>query len=375
MTLSIRNPFEYFRRGVNSQSESTWRLSRFWHLNPGKNERQSLLRVLAMAYEPKALHQRPSPSALLELYALEERGRQRRRVRRLSARLAEGLSLADALEQTPDLVTDAQLLAIRIASHSGMLSPVLEQLIESERQPLDSFHEQRFDWIYLSALAVVFCLLITVIKALVFPALGSIMTELGMAHPLLFELANSNALGVVVIVAPLLLLGVPVVEWLTCRFGALRRIRHRLGSFLSTRRYMSNVALALKLLAKSMQVGRPAAATLSTLAKYHHDARVRHQLLQARNDMELGTAWPDSFEQAGLLTSEMAAAMNLLESNADRGWLLNGLADRQLLKLAHRHTMLQSIWQTLVVLFFGFIALVFCMGVIVFLANSINALA
>ena len=74
---------------------------------------------------------------LVANFAEEHRGNYRNRLRRLALRLADGTPLVDALEQSPDVLSDEAVLAIRFATQTGTLSPTYRYLVENHDATTD----------------------------------------------------------------------------------------------------------------------------------------------------------------------------------------------------------------------------------------------
>jgi len=103
---------------------SRWRISAWFSGDTADDRQRSLLRMLAAAHQ-----QRLDPMVLVDNLASEHRGAYRRRLKRLARRLREGMSLIDALEQTPDVLSDETVLAIRFATQCGTPDSSYSRLI------------------------------------------------------------------------------------------------------------------------------------------------------------------------------------------------------------------------------------------------------
>ena len=101
----------------------------WWPADTLASKQRSLLRILSVAAV-----ERLEVAPLVACLAMEHRGRYRRRLRRLAQRLAAHTSLADALELTPGVLSDEQILAIRFGDQSGTLPATLANLLKTEHQ-------------------------------------------------------------------------------------------------------------------------------------------------------------------------------------------------------------------------------------------------
>src|SRR5438552_1411595 len=85
-----------------------------WPRAASPAQRQALLRLISLVIEENV-----PLWPLLEQWTQDERGLQRRRVKRLSRLLKSGRPLADALEEVPGILADEELLAIRFDAQMG----------------------------------------------------------------------------------------------------------------------------------------------------------------------------------------------------------------------------------------------------------------
>ena len=95
-----------------------WRLMPWWTGESHACRQRSLLRLLALAH-----NERLDLAPLLENYANEQLGLYRVRVRRLARRVSEGTPIVEALEQTPEVLGDEAVLAIRFAARTTDRKP------------------------------------------------------------------------------------------------------------------------------------------------------------------------------------------------------------------------------------------------------------
>jgi general secretion pathway protein F len=353
---------------------SAWRLGRPWRPSSIANCRRSLLQVLALAHQPKATTEPLSLVTLLTLYSYEESWNFKAVVRKLILRLESGLSLADAIEQTPELLSDEEVLEIRLASQSGMLGESLDRMHKSYGDPPVTIEEDN-PWPYYLSLGLVFCLVITFVKALILPTFAEMFEEFGLMATFSFRWLHGYWADVIVVLLPVLMFSAILCGWLSKKIGFARRLRRTIGSFVSSRRHRICQAKTLQLLGTTMQAGRPAAGILGTLARFHFDARVRTQLLVAKNEIELGSNLAESFQQVGLLSASEAAAMEKLETNADFGWLLNKIALRNIAQVCHQRRMLASLIHPIVIGLFGLVTLLVCFAILSMLIKMILSLS
>jgi type II secretory pathway component PulF len=354
---------------------SSWRMFRCWQVfTSNRASRRGFLRALSIVMKLSKSSPELSPSNFFRLYAKEETWVVRNRIQVFAARLEAGDSIANALEQVPDLVSDADLLAIRLASQSGTLPQTIQSLADQQCSIAEPVESNQGTWPYFIALTLAFCVVVSFLRALVVPTFRVMFDEFGLSLPPAFEMAFNPWTDMLLMAIPVALIGGLLTLWVATKYGLMRSFRRKLGSFLSRQQHRSGIAQTLKLMSEAMQMGRPIAGSLSTLARYHHDARIRTQLLVARNDMELGTDFAESLNQAGLLTGEQAMALTQLETNCDQGWLMDQMADQMLSSIAYRRRVTAVVMQPLIVLLFGVPTIAICLGISLVLIKMITSL-
>jgi len=312
--------FDFLFRPVFSASNaSIWRLSTWRHRDSRQAMQHSLLRLLAAGQ-----HQNLDLSRLVGNLADEHRGRYRRLLRRLSRRLSEGTPLVNALEQTPDALSDQDVLSIRFATQTGTLDRTYEQLLRrGAEQP-----EPRGEMVYPIVLLVLTCLMLSYLAIYIFPDLEELYDEAGLALPagfhrlLMFVRTIGDHFAVLAVVVVLLL---TIVGSAWFRKSCRRVLATRLSGNVAQVR----TAELLRMLATATEAGRPMPAALSTLARYHFDSHVRGKLLFARNEVEQGTDVWSSLAAAKLLTQRESDAFGDLSTNESRTWAMRRLADQK----------------------------------------------
>ena len=302
---------------TNSGSFRSW-----WPWRTTAGQRQSLLRLIAVATEENL------PLApLIEKWMEDERGVQRRRLRRLVKLLHSGRPLADALEEVPGVLGDDDLLAIRFDAQSGTrTTAVREMLADAPTMSASSAPQLRRTIIYFCVLVPISLLLISFTQIRIVPILARIFSEFGVAMPpaLAWSVSSSGTfsgawwLGMLAAVAVLWWLlatrsGRPVRQAL---FGRLFRPWHELRS-----------ADVLQKIGIAVGAGRPIPGALSTLARYHFDPTIRQELLFVRNEVEQGADVWQSLAGVGMLSGPEVQLLNSAERIGNRAWVLKQLVD------------------------------------------------
>ena len=299
-----------------------WTSTPWWPADTLATQQYALLQLLSTAVDER-LELAPIVTSL----AKEHRGRFRRRLYRLSKRLAAGTLLPDALEQTPGTLSEEQTLAIRFGTQSGTLPEVLRMLIQSHDQSLQSIrYRVRQITFYGTFVGVLFLLVLSFIMIKIIPSFQAILDDfsLDMTTSLKLLVGASNLL---VQLGPIILLGMIFCYWLVRTDLPQRFFRRRILSRIFQPVSELRTAGVLRLLAIAQQSGRPLPASLSTLARYHYDSMIRNKLLFARNEVEQGAELWMSFAAVKLISP---AESRVLENSiaADSAvWTLQHLAD------------------------------------------------
>ncbi len=282
--------------------------------------RQSLLRVLALSHTSRI-----DAGVLVSNLADEHRGANRWRLQRLARRLADGIPLVTALEQTPNVLDERQVLAIRFGSQTGTLSSIFEKLLADGRVTPAGRGPVVRSIPYLVLLTCVCLSVLGFLATFVFPTVEEMFQEFGVTEPPLFAAAG-QAIPYFAIVAGMLVLiafGGLVME----SFGGWRvlpdswlpvRLRRRFGA--------PQMADLLRWFAESIEAGRPLTAALSTLARYHFDPKTRVRLLVARNEIEQGSDVWSGLCDAGLLSPQESSALAASGSPETQAWLMRRMA-------------------------------------------------
>jgi type II secretory pathway component PulF len=350
---------------------SWWRLNRIWKPNAKRPAQCSLLAMLELAYDPKMSQaSQLAPGHGIELYGQEETGRHRRRTMLLAKRLQSGTPLVDALEQTPDVLDDQSVLAIRLAVQSGTLPATLRQLKTDLRSDwLADQHKPQIAWRYYLGLLLALIGIIAFIRAWIVPQFAEINQELTLQPTGSFRWLESGSLVSLLFYLPGVLACVALSVWIAGRLGWVRWFSRSLGSYVSPRQRQLRRSRLIGLIASNMRAGRPAAGVMTTLSKYHHDPRIRHQLLVCYRELTGGQSLPESLKLAGLLGSEQSQALGTLDTNSQQGWLLANIADRLQDDVIRTDRLLASIIHPAVICVYGLFVLWVCVGIFSMLAK------
>ncbi|QDS86866.1 Type II secretion system protein F [Rosistilla ulvae] len=346
-----------------------WRLSSRIANEPLAAKQRTLLRVLAIAHSEG----QPTPQ-WVENLADEHHGRYRRRLLRLTRRLESGASLVDALEQTPDALSDQMVLAIRFGYQSGTLRETFDQLLATPADDGGAIPTVRHSMFYLAGSMLMYFLIVSFLFLRILSTLLQIANE--------FEWEPPAAIRT--LVAAGRFFESTFLLWVLLGFAALRLVTSGVMQRFYRRVWASRLlrpvvrlrsAELLRLLSPAVASGRPLGGALSTLARHHYDRNVRAKLLFARNEVEQGSDPWSSLSVAGLLQRDESQALAGSTSNRTRAWLMHRLADRHQRQFGRRVTLLLSLLQPAIVLamaaivaWIGFAFFGFLSGIILILA-------
>ncbi|MFK8113265.1 MAG: type II secretion system F family protein [Rubripirellula sp.] len=348
--VGTANPsFAGFRSGP------AWRLSPWW---PGENlgaKQHSLLRLLSFAHKDRL-----ELSTLVTNLAQEHRGRFRRRLFRLARRLGEGTALVDALEQTPDVLRDDQVLALRFGTQSGTLDETYQQLLSVDHTSANRITASlRQTMLYAVACVVFVALMVWFTMTFLAPTINQIYGEFGFGDEDLPWAFRSLESAFDHFVRNLLwwLLGICSLAWLVWYPGCRRFFRRSVSARLLRGVAQSRSADLLRMLSLTVEKGRPLPASLSMLARYHFDKSVRQQLMFARIEAEHRSDIWNILSEARLLTADESNALAKASSNESRVWMMRRIADWKEDRVFRRREMLATLIRPAVILVLGSVVL------------------
>ncbi|GIX00607.1 MAG: type IV pilin biogenesis protein [Pirellulaceae bacterium] len=328
---------------------SNWR-STYWWCPPRRAELEySLLQLLQMS-----VHQRLDLAKLVRDLAGEHRWRARRQLHRLANHLSSGLDIAEALQRTPGVVTDATLLQLQCAVRSGTLPAVLEHLEQVLRTyqtgAVAPWPHRR----YLIGYAVALVLAVTFLGCVIAPIMHALLQDSGQAPPAY----SQSVLTASQEIANRLPLIVAVSVLMGCLWWGTPRLRHRVRRMHYRMFGASNNeqrAVVLETIVIGVRQGRPLPSILSALAYYHYHPIWRQRLLEARNEIEQGADQWDSLRRVQLLTSDQAGALAEATDSPMRTFLLEQIALQARRQAAHLGNMRSILIQPLVVVAVGLV--------------------
>jgi type II secretory pathway component PulF len=313
-------------------------------------------------------------SRLIETWAADESGRQWYRLVRLAELLRAGTPLPDAAEEVRGVLNDEEILAIRFGIQSGTLAPsVRDMLQQGDQAVLIRRPRWRKALVYICLLLLVSFVIISFLQIKIVPEFNSIFQDFDMSAPASLQLAVYFA-NVFVNYWYLFALAIIAVWWLVFSSWPGRQLRWGILSGLFRPLRDLRIADVLQKLSVATEAGRPIAGAISTLARYHFDPKLRHQLLFIRNEMEQGADPWQSMAKLGLLSPPEVHALETAERIGNRSWVLNQLARLKKRRTARRLAHLSELTLPLVILLMGAFVLFQAVGIFSSLAHLIYSL-
>jgi type II secretory pathway component PulF len=309
--------FPTFQRWANREIP----LPAVWPRTATTTQRHALLGLIALSIEENL-----PLVPLLEQWAQDERGFQRRRVRRLARLLKSGRPLAEAVEEIHGILSDDDLLAIRFDAQMGTRTAAVRRLLDdSKRTETTQVNRARRALVYLAFMLPVGLLFISFIQLKIVPVFSKMFQEFSYEQPAALEWSMAVARGVASFwwLFPLILLA---VIWCLLSTQTGRYIRNSILSRTLQPLRELHAADVLQKLGIASSEGRPIPGALSTLARYHFVPDVRHKLLFVRNEVELGAEIWSSMSAVGLLSPPELRLLKTAERVGNRSWVLDQLA-------------------------------------------------
>ncbi len=348
---------------------SRWRVATLWPVDSEAAIQRSLLRLLAVARS-----ERVDVAVLIRNFADEHRGMWKYRLRRLAKRIDGGTSLVNALEHTPDVLSPSQVLAIRFATQSGTLERTYQDLLD---HPINNQLSTRATFRravgYGFALLLVLALVLSFLNVYIVPTLAKMCEEFGINMPSVMQsfidvnrqISNFGILWMVIILSSI------------CLF-VLSPLRRGFTNWISpwwTRvSTQAHSAELLRMLAISVDAGRPLDGSLSILARYHFDREVRSRLLFARNEVEQGAEPWECLQRARFIDPAEADAIRSATDRRLQAWTLNQIALVKATSVSNRHERIAELAKPAITLVVASIVLWVTLAFIQYLAALIQML-
>ena len=345
-----------------------WRVAAWWSNESQIMVQKSLLRLLLFAHQNRLELPR-----VVRNFANEHRGLRRLRLLILARRLGRGLPLVEAVEQTPGILDEQNVLALRFASQLGVFTDSFcDRLQAIDRDRANAVAGLRRVSMYAMAMLLVLACYLIFTGSLLSPHMIGLANEYGLRSSWVdFNNVMLGNWGWCLILATSLIgfwIGILFLSSDARRFlrKRLRRMSHRLG-------LTSHTAELLSLLSHAAEQGRPISGSLSTLARYHYDRLIRLQLLFIRNEVEQGAEVWNCFKDAKLITAEEAEAIRECPDSRSQGWLLRQLSETRTAGVTARYRTLAALAHPLVTIMFAVTIGSICLANFYFLSDLLYA--
>jgi type II secretory pathway component PulF len=328
-----------------------------WPWRTTSSQRRGLLRLIAVATE-----ERLPLVPLLEAWAADERGVQQLRVARLAWLLKGGRPLPEAVEEAPGALRDEDVLAIRFGAQSGTLAGAVRDALDDSTRGKSESVAASNALMYFCVVLAIATAIVTFLQIKIVPAFVAILDDFNVDQPRVLK--NSIAMGEAVSKYwYLVALAGLAVAWLIFSLRGGRFLRNAIVGRLSGMARDLRSAEVLRKLGLAIQAGRPIPGALSTLARYHYDARLRHKLLYCRNEVEQGADVWQSLTAAGLLAPAERELMRTADRVGNRPWALTQIAALKTRRSTRRWQRLSNLVLPALVLVLG--------GLVLFQALSV----
>ena len=348
-----------------------WYVSSLWPCDSLESKQYSLLSLLAVAHT-----ERLDPKPVIHALASEHRGAYRRRLTFLAKRL-EKSTLVQALEKTPDALSEDVVLAIRFGSQSGTLTSTYAQMMATEKPRMDVLRAtQQSSKVYWTAIALAICIVLPFMMFFIAPTFRKMWVDFDRSPEIGWSL--KSLMQVYSLISEHLLwvcVSCIALAWLVWSSASQRFFRRHLADRLFRPNALMRSARLFRMLSIAVEAGRPISGSLSTLAKYHFDPNIRNRLLLARNELEQGVDDWSSLVDAKIISPKEFQAIHSSDSGRVRSWMLFRMASVKLETAQQSVLMRSAILQPIVILIFAAIVLWICFSFFSFITTLIQSLA
>jgi len=367
-------------RGSGLVASPSWMASPWWPSDSLQTKQRGLLRLLALSHR-----QGSDPRSMIHNLAMENRGRYRRILNRLVARLESGTSVIDALEQVPDAIDDNDLLALQVGAEYDLSSlksgtetdsigeAFTELLKSGESQNGGNQTIKRNLNVYFVLLAIVFLLMTNFIATFIAPILRQIHEEFditgnGISQDLMTILVDG--FGASMPYASILFFALATFA---CS-SRLRRFSRRTLAFLNPKTPSSAYSHILSIIAIGIDTQHSVKEAVSALAQKHPDPRMRRRLHLAETYSSGPNPWL-ALSDNGIITKSQADALAHLDRSDAVTWCLREFARNQINQASYRKNFHTRLIHPIITSTFAVLVLIVAYAMISFLTEMIQALA
>lgn len=334
-------------------------------------QKESLLGGLAIAAE-RSLPLAPAALAFADQYGWSYR----KRVRLFASLLNNGLSVPDALDRVPKLISDEAEVLVRMGWETGTLARSLKEAagIRTERNQLWGQAASQFTYLIFTALAMQ--VIIGFVFYFIIPKFEAIFKDFGMSLP------------------PATIFAIRMSHWLTGWFG-LPLFFLFLGELLllvmlpiglhdafwfhipMAQRFFRrrHTSIILRSLALAAGGGKSIVGGLGVLSRDYPSHWVRSRLGRVLRDVEAGGDWVESLHRVGLIGDGDPSVLRSAQKVGNLDWALRELAESNDRRLGYRLQLTLQIMFPLLVIGLGLVVLVIAVAFMSPLFHLIERLA
>ena len=316
----------------------------------------------------------PLEEALRIVAQQADRAAERNLVTAVRSRVAEGMSLADALRQFPRAFPEYFPATVAAGEQSGRLEAVLERLADYAESASAARQKVLLSLLYPALVTIVAIGVVVGLVTFVVPEVVKVFERMGQELPLLTRglIAFSDFLrdyGVVM----LAFLGVGFIafRWAYSRPASRKRIQRQLLRFPLAGRFLRELNVSRFARTFGILLGSSVSATeaLGVSAKVLSNLPIRDALLGAADRVREGTAIGTALYNTGFFPPLM---LNMIASGEASGQLVDMLeraAETQERQLLHTVAALVGLLEPLLILVMGGLVLVIVLAIMLPIFN------
>ncbi len=304
----------------------------------------------------------------LEALADESRGRWGWKVRSLADIISNGMSIPDALEATPGVLSIEAIGMIRIGAESGNIAGALrEAAILARRRSENSIMRIQGLLLYMCLLCGVLALITTFIMIWIIPKFKTIFDGFEARLPPLTEaVIAASDFGAeywyLMMLFPLTLLFL----WMTIPFSrevpGWRLMGNAPMRFAGGFWPRFRTPHILRCLSIAVDGGRPLSGALETLATRHPDRLLWLSVAELATRVARGDDCWQSLRTARMLRPGEAALLDAAQRTGNLAWALRGMADGIDRRADFRYQFAIEFMQPVLIVVLGAIIGTFCIG-------------
>jgi protein transport protein HofC len=282
----------------------------------------SLVWILAIAAE-RGIPLAPAVAAFADQY----RGKARRRVTHLVDQLNAGISLPEALEQTPRAVSRDVILMAWIGQLTGLMFRALRLAGSARSASLSLWMSIASRAAYVLGLLLAMQVIVGFIFYFIIPKFEAIFRDFGISLPeaTVFAIQAAHFIVKYSPISSLFFLGeILCLVYVPFSFAGWMNYNLPVFDRMLARRHTALVLRALSLVIDSNQ---PIAAGLATLASHYPTRWVRRRLVKVERAVRQGADWIDVLWRAGIIRATDAEVLASAASVGNLAWALRELAE------------------------------------------------